>query len=420
MKLAINFVFQGWLQKGCLRIVDHSGRLSTFGDPHSSLQATLHFHDRALPFKLMGNFVLALGEAYMDKGFTIEEGTLYDLLEILAINIKNVRKSWLDRIEEMFFPLLRLVQQHNPISLARKHVAHHYDLSERLYELFLDKDMQYSCAYFRHPNDDLETAQLQKKRHIASKLLLRPGMRVLDIGCGWGGMGLYLAKNYGVEVVGLTLSEEQLKIANERAEREDLTHKVKFYLRDYREETGEYDRIVSVGMFEHVGANYYPDFFGKVSNLLKPDGVMLLHSIGRRDVPGTTNAWLRKYIFPGGYAPAVSEVFSVIQETDLWTTDMEILRLHYAETLRHWWMRFNKNRAAVSKIYDERFCRMWEFYLNGCEVNFRYLDLMVFQIQLAKNVSAVPITRDYMLDAENRTDVRYVPQPANSSVKQAA
>ena len=416
MNIVLEMVFKNWLRKGTLRIIDANGVTSVFGGTIPYHEITVRFHDPALPLMLMGDFTTALGEAYMDGRLTLEEGTLYDLLELLAINYENSQPVWFDRINQFFGLFLRRFQQYNPIPRALKNVAHHYDLSSELYKLFLDKDMQYSCAYFRHPDDTLEVAQAEKKRHIAAKLLLRPGMRVLDIGCGWGGMALYLARNYGVEVVGLTLSEEQLKIATERASQESLDHRVRFYLRDYREETGEYDRIVSVGMFEHVGAPYYSKFFNKVQQLLKHDGMMLLHAIGRADGPGTTNRWMQKYIFPGAYAPALSEVFPAIEKTKLWATDTEILRLHYAETLRRWATRFEENRAAIAEIYDERFCRMWEFYLRGCEVNFRYLSLMVFQVQIAKSIDAVPIVRDYMLEGEHNQNVHLLyPVPANQS-----
>jgi cyclopropane-fatty-acyl-phospholipid synthase len=408
MKPMLEMIFRNWLCKGCLRIIDTKGNILTFGETAAPSKVTLRFHDAGLPLKLMGDFTLALGEAYMNEGFTIEEGTLYELLELLSINYQAFpQTTWFESIEQFFAPVLKKIQQYNPLSRARKNVAHHYDLSAQLYKLFLDKDMQYSCAYFRHPNDTLEVAQLEKKRHIAAKLLLRPGMRVLDIGCGWGGMALYLAQNYGVEVVGLTLSEEQLKIAVQRAAEAGMAHKVKFYLRDYREEIGEYDRIVSAGMFEHVGVNHYQEFFEKAKSLLKHDGVMLLHSIGRMEKPGTTNRWMQKYIFPGAYAPAISEVFPAIENNGLWSTDMEILRLHYAETLSHWRMRFYENRAEIAKIYDERFCRMWDFYLCGCEVHFRHITLMVFQIQVAKNIDAVPMLRDYMFEAEQRQQMQW-------------
>ncbi|MGE0376704.1 MAG: class I SAM-dependent methyltransferase, partial [Planctomycetaceae bacterium] len=291
---------------------------------------------------------------------------------------------------------VRTLQQYNPISRAREHVAHHYDLSRELYELFLDEDLQYSCGYFASEHDSLEAAQRNKKQRLAAKLCLKRGQRVLDIGCGWGGLALFLARQADVEVVGVTLSAEQHKVAVERAEALGLSDRVRFLLQDYRELNGPFDRIVSVGMFEHVGVGHYDEFFAKVNTLLKDDGVMLLHSIGRMSPPGTTGPWLRKYIFPGGYSPALSEVFDVTQRQQLWVTDVEILRLHYAQTLCEWQKRFQANRARAAALYDERFCRMWEFYLTCAEMVFRYGSGMVFQMQLARQRDAVPATRDYL------------------------
>jgi cyclopropane-fatty-acyl-phospholipid synthase len=286
-------------------------------------------------------------------------------------------------------------------------VAHHYDLNDQLYDFFLDRDRQYSCAYFKTGDEPIEQAQLDKKRHIAAKLLLKPGQKVLDIGSGWGGMALFLSQQFGVDVTGVTLSKEQLAVSNRRALEGGLADHVKFKLLDYRQENGRYDRIVSVGMFEHVGSDHYIEYFRKVKALLKEDGVMLLHAIGRMEPPGGTNTWLKKYIFPGGYTPALSEVLTAIEKVGLWVTDIEVLRLHYARTLRHWRGRFNANRERIKQMagYDERFCRMWEFYLAGCEVAFRYMNQMVFQIQIARRVDAVPLTRNYMVDAEREAAV---------------
>jgi cyclopropane-fatty-acyl-phospholipid synthase len=308
------------------------------------------------------------------------------------------------RLGELAALLTRRFLQYNPVPRARRNVAHHYDLSDQLYELFLDRDRQYSCAYFRTLEDDLETAQLNKKRHIAAKLVLRPGDKVLDIGCGWGGMALYLASECDVDVTGLTLSAEQHTVAQRRAAAAGLSDRVRFHLRDYREERGRYDRIVSVGMFEHVGVNHYGQFFAQLKSMLTPDGIALLHAIGRMEGPGSTNPWLRKYIFPGGYSPALSEVTPAAEKARLWITDIEILRLHYAETLRHWRARFEHNRERIRALYDERFCRMWELYLTGSEVAFRRQGHFVFQMQLAKSVDTVPLTRDYMVDWERDHD----------------
>jgi cyclopropane-fatty-acyl-phospholipid synthase len=293
----------------------------------------------------------------------------------------------------------RMAQKHNPFR-SRRNVAHHYDLDDRLYRLFLDEDMQYSCAYYERPGLSLSEAQLAKKRHIAAKLALRPGQSVLDIGSGWGGLGLYLARKASVDVTGVTLSAGQHRIANERARELGLEATARFELRDYRSLNRPFDRIVSVGMFEHVGVSHYREFFAKAAALLKPDGVMLLHAIGRSEPPGNANPWIRKYIFPGGYIPALSEVLAAIERSDLYVTDIEILRLHYAETLKAWRERFQARWDEAAKLYDERFCRMWDFYLAASEATLRAGGYVVFQIQLTKDLAAVPLTRDYMAAAE--------------------
>ncbi|MBC8037824.1 MAG: class I SAM-dependent methyltransferase, partial [Rhizobiales bacterium] len=290
---------------------------------------------------------------------------------------------------------------YNPVGKAKANVAHHYDLSGQLYDLFLDRDRQYSCAYFETPGASLEEAQLAKKRHLAAKLDIKPGMKVLDIGSGWGGLGLYLAEICGANVTGVTLSEEQHKLSNERAAQRGVDDRAQFRLLDYRNLDEKFDRIVSVGMFEHVGVVHYKEFFGRCRALLKDDGIATLHSINRSDGPGATSAWIKKYIFPGGYIPALSEVIPHLEQQGLYITDIEILRLHYAETLRHWGIRFAGNRERAREIYDERFCRMWEFYLAASEATFRYAGLNNFQIQFCKNQHALPLTRDYIRDAED-------------------
>ena len=384
---------------GRLRVIDASGALHTFeGLPGGCV--TIRLHDSALHWKLVVRPRLYLPEAYMDGTLTIEEGNLFDLIDLLAVNLAAMPGGLLAYLLNGSATALRRIRQYNPVPRARRNVAHHYDLSDELYELFLDRDRQYSCAYFQHSTVDLDTAQLAKKRHISAKLLIRPGQRVLDIGSGWGGLALYLAGECGADVTGLTLSVEQHKVAVRRAAAAGLSDRVRFYLRDYREEPGSYDRIVSVGMFEHVGINHYGAFFAKLQSLLAADGVALLHSIGRKDGPGSSNPWTSKYIFPGHYAPALSEVLPAAERRGLWITDIEILRLHYAETLKAWQVRFERNRDRARAIYDERFCRMWEIYLAGCEIAFRHQGFMVFQMQLAKAVDAVPLTRDYMLDWE--------------------
>jgi cyclopropane-fatty-acyl-phospholipid synthase len=384
---------------GTLRVIDADGRNHVFSGAPGP-EVTIRLHDPALYRKLFFNPRLYAGEAYMDGTLTVEGGTIYDFLDLVSWNMERAPRHPFRPIYAGFGKFLRGLQQYNPIHRSRANVAHHYDLSERLYELFLDKDRQYSCAYFSHPGDDLETAQTNKKRHLAAKLLLRPGQHVLDIGSGWGGLALYLARECGVEVTGLTLSTEQHKVATQRAASAGLSDRVRFHLKDYREETGTYDRIVSVGMFEHVGIVQFRTFFDKVKALLAEDGVAMLHAIGRGDGPGVTNPWIRKYIFPGGYSPALSEVLPAVEKSGLWVTDVEILRLHYAETLRAWQRRFQANREEICKLYDERFCRMWEFYLAGAEVTFRRHEYMVWQMQLSRTVDAVPLTRDYALDWE--------------------
>jgi cyclopropane-fatty-acyl-phospholipid synthase len=392
-------VLTHWIRIGRLSVIGASGHQHVFeGSPGPS--ATIRLRDPALHWKLLLRPRLSVPEAYMDGTLTVEEGSLYDFIDLLVSNDAALPRAPIMRLSEAAGRLVRRLHQYNPVPRARRNVAHHYDLSDQLYELFLDRDRQYSCAYFGAPGDDLDTAQENKKRHIAAKLLLRPGHKVLDIGSGWGGLALYLADECGVDVTGLTLSEEQHKVATRRAGAAGLGDRVRFHLRDYREETGRYDRIVSVGMFEHVGVNQYPVFFRQLSELLAPDGVGLLHSIGRMDGPGTTNPWLRKYIFPGGYSPALSEVVPQAESARLWITDIEILRLHYAETLRAWRRRFEQNRERIRALYDERFCRMWEMYLVGAELAFRRDRHLVMQMQLAKTVDTVPLTRDYMIDWE--------------------
>jgi cyclopropane-fatty-acyl-phospholipid synthase len=360
----------------------------------------VRLRDPALHWKLLLRPRLVVGEAYMDGALTIEEGTLYDLIDVLAANEEALPPGPVLRLAHIAGRALRRLYQYNPIFRARRNAAHHYDLSDQLYACFLDSDRQYSCAYFRSPDDDLDTAQLNKRRHLAAKLLLQPGHKVLDIGSGWGGLALFLARECGADVTGLTLSEEQHKVATQRAAEAGLADRVRFQLRDYREETGRYDRIVSVGMFEHVGVNQYTTFFRKLDECLVPDGVALLHSIGRMDGPGATNPWLRKYIFPGGYSPAVSEVVPHAERARLWITDIEILRLHYAATLRAWRRRFMENRDRIRQLYDERFCRMWEMYLVGSEIAFRRGGHLVMQIQMAKAIDTVPLIRDYISDWE--------------------
>jgi len=338
---------------------------------------------------------LGVGEAYMDGGLVLEQGHIDDFIDLIGANAKNKTKKrgpfrrW----------LRKTLREANDRVAARRNVAHHYDLSYDLYRRFLDEDMQYSCAYFERPDMTLEEAQLAKKRHIAAKLALEPGMSVVEIGCGWGGLALQLVEDAGVEVDAITLSVEQLKVAQARAEAKGLAHKARFSLTDYRDLKGTYDRVMSIAMFEAVGRPNYQEYFDGVARLMKDDGVALVHSIGRPEA-GVTNAWIDKYIFPGGYSPALSEVLPAIERAGLIVTDVEILRLHYAETIRHWRQRFAAARADIAELYDERFCRMFEFYLGIAEQSFRARRQFIFQIQLAKRVDALPITRDYIGETE--------------------
>lgn len=392
-------ILSGIFHWGELDIIDAHGRRHRFSSA-SGLKSTIRLHDPRLHIRLALNPALAFGEAYMDGTLTIEEGDLSDFLGIAVANMRALESHWSQRIPRRMGRALRRLAQHNPVHRARQNVAHHYDLSGNLYDLFLDNDRQYSCAYFRDPCDTLERAQDNKKRHIAAKLLLKPGMHVLDIGSGWGGLAISLAGIAGVEVTGVTLSEEQHKVSNDRAKKAGLADSVQFLLEDYRNITGQFDRIVSVGMFEHVGVKHYEEFFGKCRELLTDDGVALLHTIGRSSGPGHTAAWMRKYIFPGGYSPALSEVAPVVERCGLMLTDVEVLRLHYAETLKEWRHRFLANRDEVASLYDARFCRMWDFYLAASEAVFRHGDHVVYQIQMARQHDAVPLTRDYMYEPD--------------------
>lgn len=380
---------------GHLRLEMPSGHVFEYGNSHGN-PVDVRLHDTASVRALVLNPELALGETYMRGGLTVSGDRIEDLLELVIRNIRTLPRAWWMRPTHRLRAALRSIAQFNPLARSRRNVAHHYDLSGHLYDQFLDADRQYSCAYFRHPDDSLERAQDQKKEHIARKLLLEPGMTVLDIGCGWGGLALYMAKHYGVRVLGITLSTEQLEMAQKRAERSGLGDLVEFRLCDYRELGGTYDRIVSVGMFEHVGLPHYDRFFSTLHDLLAPDGVAVLHTIGWTGAPKATNPWIAKYIFPGGYIPTLSEAMTAIEKAGLWAADVECWRLHYAYTLQHWRKRFEANRDTVKALYDAEFVRMWRFYLNACEQTFRHNRQAVFQFQLSRKVDAVPLTRDYL------------------------
>lgn len=388
---------------GTLNVRFPDGTSQAFGTGREPRAAIVIKTERAKR-RLLLNPALALGELYMDGEVEPGPRGLFQTLDFLAMNSMEGGSHPLDKFMEKVRWFRRNLDQLNFAGRSKRNVAHHYDLDGRLYSLMLDEDRQYSCAYFPEGDETLEEAQLKKKRHIASKLRLdRPGLEVLDIGCGWGGMALYLAREFGARVTGLTLSEEQLKEARLRAKKAQLEDMVTFELMDYRNWTRQVDRVVSVGMFEHVGVNHFRTYFDKIKSILTDDGVALIHAIGRADGPGSTNPWIAKYIFPGGYSPAISEVMSVVEKSGLWATDIEILRLHYAKTLEQWHHRFSDNRSKLAKLYDERFCRMFEFYLIGSELAFRRMGHMNWQLQLTKNVSSLPLARDYMFDAERNS-----------------
>ncbi|MGA7324162.1 MAG: cyclopropane-fatty-acyl-phospholipid synthase family protein [Rhodomicrobium sp.] len=408
-------MLKSFVKIGRLTIVRPDGTKFTAGKVANDTgpDIVLRLKDRWTEFKIAINPDLYFGEAYMDGTVEIERGSLAGLLDLWGRNLEISplrRPSLTSRATKA---VLRAYQQANSRRAARRNAVHHYNLSEALFRSFLDSDMQYSCAYFREPGLSLEAAQAAKKRHIAAKLLIEPGQSILDIGSGWGGLALFLAQPTDISVLGITLSERQLAVAKERAQETGVAHKAKFELRDYRDVQGHFDRIVSVGMFEHVGVPNYRVFFDQIVRLLKPNGVAVIHAIGRMDGPGITSRWARKYIFPGGYSPALSEVLPAVERSGLWITDIEILRLHYAETLRHWRVRFLENRAQIRKAYDDRFIRMWDLWLAGSEMLFRHGGLMVFQLQLARNIDAAPIIRDYMVDRERLRMREDIPVPTD-------
>ncbi|MFG1392189.1 class I SAM-dependent methyltransferase [Xanthobacter agilis] len=391
---------------GGLEVIMASGRRVTIGQPRPDQPPlAVRFTTPAAERGILLDPELKLGQAYMDGTLVMEEGSVTDLLALLMAQPAACTSTTTVSAKLLFWgrKLLRRIDQFNPRGRSQRNVAHHYDIDGRLYSLFLDADRQYSCAYFEHPGQSLDDAQLAKKRHIAAKLMLeREDLAVLDIGAGWGGLGLYLAQMAKAKVTGVTLSKEQLALARQRAEDGGLADRVAFRLQDYRDIPETFDRIVSVGMFEHVGVDHYGEFFRKVRALLKEDGVMVLHAIGRSDPPGVTNPFIAKYIFPGGYIPALSEVLPHIERAGLVVTDIELLRLHYAETLKAWRERFRARWDEAVRLTDERFCRMWEFYLAGSEMGFRHQGLNVFHIQIARKQEAVPLTRGYIEEEEAR------------------
>lgn len=396
------------VQKGSLCLIDASGHRHRVGDGSPS-SGTIRLLSRRVELAMLVRPTLALGEGYMDGSVKIEDGSIYDVLAVLARNADNIPRGSAIAVAARLGSWLK---QRNPLPRARRNVAHHYDLSPSLYDLFLDGDRNYSCAYFATPNCTLDEAQAAKQRHVASKLQLnQPGLRVLDIGSGWGGLALYLAGQFGAHVTGVTLSQEQLKSSMQRAAAAGMERQVRFDLLDYREQRGQFDRVVSVGMFEHVGKRNYGEFFAKLRDFLTEDGVALLHTCGFTDQPSPIDPFIRKYIFPGADQPSLSEVSREIEKSGLMITDVEVLRLHYAETLRCWRTRFCARWNEAARLYDERFCRMWEYYLALCEVGFRYRTSVVYQLQITRHMAALPVTRDYMVDGE-----RSLPATCNTVV----
>jgi cyclopropane-fatty-acyl-phospholipid synthase len=392
-------MLKSFVRVGTLKVVDAKGQVHVFAGAPGP-EVTMVLSDPSLYRKLFFNPELHAGEAYMDGRLRFEDSSLRDFLTLFSMNRLSLGSYPLQKALKRVSRGLKRFQQLNPVGKAQQNIAHHYDLGNDFYRLFLDEGMQYSCAYFLDDEESLEQAQQNKLRLLAAKLDLKPGLRILDIGSGWGDLALYLGSMADVDVTGVTLSKEQHALANEKARAMGLSDRVRFELLDYRKVEDRFDRIVSVGMFEHVGVHHYDEFFVKVNALLEDDGLMVLHSIGHMSPPGTASPWLRKYIFPGAYSPALSEVFTSVEQASLWVTDVEVLRLHYAKTLNHWWRRFEANRDKVAAMYDERFCRMWEFYLVSAEMMFLTGSQMVFHMQLAHQRDAAPIVRDYITDLQ--------------------
>jgi cyclopropane-fatty-acyl-phospholipid synthase len=403
MRNLLDRILKRFMVMGRLTVHWPDGAVSSYAGGGAGPEVEIEIKDVATIRRLALDPALTVGEAYMDGTLVPIDCNIYEVLDVLVSNlVSEASGHTIMKLREAVGRVTRRIAQFNPAARARRNVAHHYDLNGRLYSLFLDRDRQYSCAYFPRGDETIDEAQAAKKRHIAAKLVLnRPDLTVLDVGCGWGGLAITLAKDYGARVTGITLSTEQLAEARARARAEGLEDRVSFELMDYRALDRRFDRIVSVGMFEHVGVGHYRQFFSMVRRCLEPDGVCLLHAIGRHDGPSSTNPWIAKYIFPGGYCPSLSEVLPPIEHCGLLTTDIEILRLHYAETLRHWRRRFAANRDTIASLYDERFCRMFEFYLAGSELAFRRQNHMIFQIQITRDQTAVPLTRDYITENEH-------------------
>ncbi len=400
MKALLEFAFRFAVKRGALKVIRANGEVLTFGDG-TGKPVTIRYADAGAETESVLNPELKFGELYTDGRILVEEGELYDFLFLMLQDMRTTDTPWpFSWLEQAEMALARRKPANKPTT-SRHNVKSHYDLGDALYGLFLDPDWQYSCAYYENDDQTLDEAQLNKKRHLAAKLRLTPESTVLDIGCGWGGLALYLAGTAGVRhVTGVTLSTEQINRARARSEAAGLTDRVTFNFQDYRAIDGTFDRIVSVGMFEHVGLGYYDTFFKVCADRLAADGVMLLHTIGLTGTPGPTNAWIKKYIFPGGHLPSLSDIVAAVEKAGLILTDVETLGPHYARTLRAWRFNFYANRAEVLKLYDERFCRMWDFYLCMAEVAFWTNDISLFQVQIAKDRNRLPLTRDYMPAAE--------------------
>jgi cyclopropane-fatty-acyl-phospholipid synthase len=402
----IDHFFTRAVKRGELTVIHADGSARSFGASDPALApVTIRFTDPSVARRILTDPALGAAECFMDGRLVIETGDILALLRLVTANNRWEDKTGnldIGPVKRAFDNVRFRLDRINMARRSKRNVAHHYDLSAKLYDLFLDADRQYSMAYFTDPANGLEQAQADKKAHIAAKLALKPGMTVLDIGCGWGGMALYLHEKTGADVLGVTLSEEQLKIARERAEAAGVAGKVRFELIDYRHVTGQFDRIVSVGMFEHVGPAHYRTFFAKCRELLTPEGVMLLHTIGRAGGPGVTDAFTAKYIFPGGYIPALSEILRGHEELRFFLTDVEVLRLHYGHTLQHWYDRAMAARQQIVALYDERFFAMWTYYLAGSLVSFENGGLVNYQLQYSRSRTALPITRDYMAEDEAR------------------
>ncbi|MEP0233602.1 cyclopropane-fatty-acyl-phospholipid synthase family protein [Roseibium sp.] len=398
----LSSLLKSFVKRGQMRVYDAEGDLHEFGSGTDGPTVAIRLHDKKLYRSLFLNPELAAGEAYMDGSLTLEEGsTIYDFMFLFSINRAPLGSNPVQGLLRRFWKAFRRRQQKNNVERAKEQARHHYDLSTEMYRLFMDEGLNYSCAYYSSPDDTLEQAQAAKLNHLVAKLDLQPGMEVLEIGGGWGSLAIRMAQA-GAKVTSLNVSPEQVKIAEERVRAAGLEDKIQFVLKDYREFEGQFDRVISVGMMEHVGIGHLDAYFGKIKDCLTDRGYAVIHSIGRMTPPGTTGPFIRKYIFPGGYVPALSEVFASTERLGLWVCDNEILRLHYYYTIRDWRLRFEARREDAAKLYDETFCRMWEFYLCAVELGFLHGSNMVFQLLLSKERDAVPIIRDFIVDNERK------------------